>query len=74
MAGVRAGVRAMPPRTAQGALPLAGRLRPDRCWWVVSGLGARGLVYHAWLGRLLAAAVLADDEAALPAELRRWQQ
>ncbi len=44
-----------------------------RRWWVVAGLGARGLVYHAWLGRLAAAAVLADDEALLPAELRRWQ-
>ena len=35
--------------------------------------GARGLVYHAWLGQQLAAAVLAEDEQLLPAELRRWQ-
>ena len=72
VAGVRSGVRALPPRTAQGALPLAGRLRDDKPWWVVSGLGARGLVYHAWLGQLLAAAVLADSEALLPIQLRCW--
>ena len=42
-------------------------------WWVVGGLGARGLVYHAWLGEHLAQAVLAREESLLPAELRRWQ-
>ena len=36
--GVRSGVRALPPRTGEGALPLAGRLRADRPWWVVAGL------------------------------------
>ena len=73
MQGVRSGVRALPPRTKEGALPLAGRLRTDRPWWVVAGLGARGLVYHAWLGKLVAAAILAEDDQLLPAELRRWQ-
>lgn len=42
--------------------------------WVVGGLGARGLVYHAWLGRLVAAAVLAGTDADLPPELLRWKQ
>ncbi|KAL4437088.1 hypothetical protein ABPG75_004227 [Micractinium tetrahymenae] len=42
--------------------------------WVIGGLGARGLVYHAWLGRLVAAAVLAGSEAGLPAELLRWRE
>ncbi|EIE18262.1 FAD dependent oxidoreductase [Coccomyxa subellipsoidea C-169] len=73
MVGVRSGVRALPPRSAQGSLPLAGKLEAGRKWWVVAGLGARGLVYHAWLGRLIARAVLADDESELPGELRRWQ-
>ncbi len=70
---MRSGVRALPPRSAQGSLPLAGKLEAGRKWWVVAGLGARGLVYHAWLGRLIARAVLADDESELPGELRRWQ-
>jgi glycine/D-amino acid oxidase-like deaminating enzyme len=53
---------------------LAGKLEEaGRKWWVAAGLGARGLVYHAWLGNLLARAVLADDEGLLPAELRRWK-
>ena len=100
---VRAGVRALPVRGADGAIPYAGRLpAPDetRVWalassrqppsdseasdaeaaaasppaWVIGGLGARGLVYHAWLGRLVAAAVLAGSEAGLPPELLRWKQ
>lgn len=41
--------------------------------WLCVGLGARGLVYHAWLGRLVAAAVLADSEDGLPAELLAWR-
>ncbi|KAK9814738.1 hypothetical protein WJX72_010698 [[Myrmecia] bisecta] len=36
--------------------------------------GSRGLVYHAWAGRLVAQAVLADDESMLPPELLRWKQ
>jgi hypothetical protein len=42
-------------------------------WWAVTGLGARGLVYHAWLGTVLANAVIADDESVLAPELLRWQ-
>ncbi len=42
-------------------------------WWVIGGLGARGLVYHAWLGRLVAEAMTKDDEALLLPELLRWR-
>lgn len=41
--------------------------------WLCVGLGARGLVYHAWLGRLIAAAALADSEDGMPAELLAWR-
>ena len=71
--GVRTGVRALPPRDSQGSLPLAGRVNSKHRLWVVGGLGARGLVYHAWLGSAMAQAVLADDESVLPEQLRRWQ-
>ena len=47
---------------------------PNPKWWVMAGLGARGLTYHAWLGRHMAAAVLADNERLLPCELRAWQE
>lgn len=40
----------------------------------MTGLGARGLVYHAWLGELLASAVVADDESMLPEPLTRWRR
>lgn len=39
----------------------------------MAGLGSRGLVYHAWLGRLIADAVLHDSEEGLPAELTAWR-
>ncbi len=71
---MRSGVRALPQRSAQGSLPLAGKLEGGTTWWVVAGLGARGLVYHAWLGRLIACAATTDDQSLLPQELRRWQR
>lgn len=43
-------------------------------WWAVTGLGARGLVYHSWLGAQLAAAAAADDESLLAPQLRRWRR
>ena len=66
-------MRALPPRDNHGSLPLAGRVDSNHSLWVVGGLGARGLVYHAWLGSMMAQAVLADDESLLPEQLRRWQ-
>lgn len=94
VAAVEWGVRAQPPRTRHGRLPLLGRL-PDSfvgggagdgdgsgdaqppaapVWWVFVGLGARGIVYHAFLGKALAAAVLGGDEGGLPEETRAvWQ-
>ena len=74
VAGVRTGVRALPPRDQHGSVPLAGRVGDEHNLWVVGGLGARGLVYHAWLGSLMARAVLSGDEAVLPEQLRRWQK
>ena len=75
---VRSGVRAMPTRTHQGSIPYAGRLTDEvqeNCW-IIAGLGARGLVYHALLGELTSAAVLgnADNETAFAEypELTRW--
>eukprot|EP00899_Mesostigma_viride_P006501 jgi/Mesvir1/15852/Mv03399-RA.1 len=130
---VLCGVRAIPPRTLLGSVPLAGRLdwarmnnsrdhvtgssgsnsegrletavvndragstgnssgsscgnkAPTQCsapltdssneevpkqpaWWLLGGLGSRGLVYHAWLGKAVAAAVFHDNESLLPGEV-----
>ena len=147
MHAFRSGIRALPPRTAFGSVPIAGRILPllsasgdgisgyssrgstsggvegngqdgsdgeaadegsgrggggggdagerdvggeggvdssppssssprPLSWWVVTGLGARGLVYHAWLGQRVAQAVLADSEAPLvgeAGELMGWR-
>ncbi|KAJ7516901.1 hypothetical protein O6H91_21G003400 [Diphasiastrum complanatum] len=83
-----AGVRAIPPRTNVGALPLVGcideivenYLRRNSCaeknrphFWLFGGLGSRGLIYHAWLGKKIAEAVVSKDEAILPQELKQWK-
>jgi glycine/D-amino acid oxidase-like deaminating enzyme len=41
--------------------------------WLLVGLGTRGLLYHAWLGKLMAAAVLSNSEAGFPHELLEWR-
>ncbi|KAF3452997.1 hypothetical protein FNV43_RR03430 [Rhamnella rubrinervis] len=62
--GARAGLRAMPPLTPYGSLPLLGCVNDivggnNSCkYWLFGGLGSRGLLYHAWLGKLMAQAVL----------------
>jgi len=75
--GVNTGMRALPDRMPQGSVPYAGRLPVERTngrsWWLVCGLGARGLVYHAWLGRLVAFAMARRSEEELPPELLRWR-
>ena len=39
--------------------------------WLFAGLGSRGLIHHAVLGKALAAAILHCDEALIPAPARR---
>ena len=72
----RAGVRALPPRSAEGALPLAGLAHTDaprRNVWFVGGMGARGLLYHALAARWVVDAALAGDPALIPTLLRRGE-
>ncbi|KAK6122420.1 hypothetical protein DH2020_043862 [Rehmannia glutinosa] len=77
--GAVAELRAMPPLTADGSLPLLGRVNEcvdgdHTCkYWLFMGLGARGLLFHGWLGKLLALAVLSCDEDLIPCELTSWK-
>ncbi|XP_073044164.1 uncharacterized protein [Primulina eburnea] len=79
VAGAVAGVRAMPPLTAEGSLPLLGCVDEfvngtHACkYWLFTGLGARGLLFHGWLGKLMAQAVLSRNEDLLPSELTSWK-
>ncbi|CAM6103033.1 unnamed protein product [Calypogeia fissa] len=91
--GMQAGLRAMPPRSALGSLPLVGCIddlvqssdirvilgAPNNSsqssktkWWLLGGLGSRGLIHHAWLGEILAKAVILNNECLLPQELQQW--
>ncbi|XVE71089.1 hypothetical protein DITRI_Ditri10aG0122400 [Diplodiscus trichospermus] len=78
-AGARAGLRAMPPLAPHGSLPLLGcvnNLLGDnvKCkYWLLGGLGSRGLLYHGWLGKLTAKAVLSCNEQIIPSELTLWK-
>ncbi|KAK9098407.1 hypothetical protein Syun_025452 [Stephania yunnanensis] len=79
LAGAKAGVRAMPPLTPLGSVPLMGNVDyaisgNHKCkYWLLTGLGSRGLLYHGWLGKLMAQAVLSCDEGVLPHELTSWK-
>lgn len=80
VAAVKLGVRALPTRLPHlGSIPYAGRVETTTgadtipCW-VIGGLGSRGLLYHAWLGKVVAGGVLSDDEGVLSAELLRWKK
>lgn len=65
---------AEPLAGAGGSSAAAAAAAAEPACYVIGGLGARGLVYHAWLGRLVAAAVLAGSDEGLPPELLRWKQ
>ncbi|KAL6534919.1 hypothetical protein OROGR_013594 [Orobanche gracilis] len=77
--GAVAGLRAMPPLTAEGSLPLLGSVDEyiegnHTCkYWLFTGLGARGLLFHGWLGKVLAQAVLSCDEDLIPREFTSWK-
>ncbi|XP_020259297.1 uncharacterized protein LOC109835708 isoform X2 [Asparagus officinalis] len=79
LVGARAGVRAMPPLTPLGSLPLLGCIddfvgERGRCrFWFVGGLGSRGLLYHGLIGKLMAKAVILSDEDEIPVELTSWK-
>lgn len=74
IATVRSGVRALPTRTHQGSIPYAGKFR-DNCW-ILAGLGARGLVYHAWLGMITASSIFFENDiiSVEYPELTRWKE
>lgn len=73
-AHARAGVRALPPRSEAGSIPIAGRAHTDaRNVWFVGGMGSHGLLYHALVARWLVAAALLGDATRIPAELRRGE-
>ncbi|KAJ1258291.1 hypothetical protein BS78_10G064200 [Paspalum vaginatum] len=75
----RAGIRAMPPLTTNGSLPLLGCLddilgKRSKCtFWLVGGLGARGLLYHGLVGKLTAKAAISCDESVIPSEFTSWK-
>lgn len=73
--GTSSGTRALPPRSVEGSIPIAGKVSgtaEDVSCWVFTGLGSRGLLHHAYLGRLLAHAVVAGNEKLIHVDARRF--
>jgi hypothetical protein len=64
------GVRVLPRRSHHGKLPVVGRVRGLPRGWLLTGLGSRGLIHHAHLAEIVAKALLADDDSAIPPEVR----
>ena len=60
-----AGIRAMPP--TERAFPYLGKVQEK--YWFVTGLGSKGLLFHGYLGDILAQAILADNPSLIPPEL-----
>ncbi len=56
------GVRLVTERTELGKIPIVGRHPWLKNVWTISGLGARGLVYHALMSRYLHRAILDNNE------------
>lgn len=62
--GCRAGLRVHTPTR----LPLVGQLSPKSYFFV--GLGSKGLLQHAWIGKRVARALLSQNAHYLPHDLR----
>ncbi|CAM9990083.1 unnamed protein product [Scytosiphon promiscuus] len=67
--GVTSGVRVIQDRNNYGRIPIAGRLPFSKRGWVIAALGARGLIHHAYLGKLVAASALLDSDECLPPQV-----
>ena len=68
------GIRAIPPRGRNGVIPIVSRVHSTsgKSVWLYTGLGSRGLLNHAFLGRCLARAVATGNEKIVPHECRRF--
>lgn len=60
-----AGVRAA---SQHNHLPVVGKLSDK--FWFATGLGSKGLLYHAWIGDALARALIFNNPNAIPPEVR----
>ncbi|XRB10014.1 FAD dependent oxidoreductase [Pycnococcus provasolii] len=67
------GVRASSPRTEHGCAPIVGRAPRHSGVWLAVAVGARGLVYHAYIARLVADALVSGEgDGAFPRALTRF--
>ena len=59
------GWRVQSERGSSGRIPIIGRLADKHDKWIFTGLGSRGLIHHGIYGKVLAKAVLDNDDTIL---------
>lgn len=66
--------RALPERTHSGSIPIVDLVgKFSNCYrWIYTGLGSRGILYHAWLSKQLAEAIIFNNPNILPQQVRRY--
>ena len=60
--------------SSECSVPVVCQLKggPRNRWaWLFAGMGGKGLIYHASLGRRLAHAIVAGNDSLIPGEARR---
>jgi glycine/D-amino acid oxidase-like deaminating enzyme len=71
----QSGVRALPPRSMLGSVPIAGEIKGvpqhDKAAWILTALGSRGLLHHALLGKLVARSAIGGSDVLIPIDARR---
>lgn len=51
-----------------------GEQAQSKSWWLFTGLGVRGLLYHGIMAERLVKAILTSNESHLDSVVRRWQR
>jgi glycine/D-amino acid oxidase-like deaminating enzyme len=65
-----AGVRVQPKATSAGKVPIVGQHPSLENVWLLTGLGSRGLIYHALCAEAVVGAAATNDSDRIPAEMR----
>ncbi len=70
LSGCTAGIRVMSERTNLGKVPIIARHPKHSSLWMIGGLGARGLIHHAYVANKLVLAIINGDINIIPNEMR----
>ena len=58
--------------TSPNRIPIAGHLKDNI--WVLTGMGSKALIYHAWLAKKLAQAIISQNSTPIPMKAQKYLQ